>query len=236
MLRLFEAPATPPAKPFYVLRERLLKAGIAPHHVRRYERELSEHLDDLVAMQKAKGYDGEDASLRARALLGPDDELAAAMTARREFRSLAARLPWLVFGVVPPVVIAALLMGVGFTMAGLWHLTPVIPWLAKLPSWWCELATVLAPPLAAVFFTVIAIEQRINWRWPGFAVGLIALLGAFTILVVRFPQSGIAGEIGLGLMATDATLPGNLARMALTAAVVATVCFLMRTQIRRAAR
>jgi len=38
--------------PFEELRERLLTAGIAPRHVRRYLAELSDHLDDLILAQR----------------------------------------------------------------------------------------------------------------------------------------------------------------------------------------
>src|SRR6185312_17099619 len=88
---------------FEDLRETLLKGGIAPRHVRRYLAELSEHLDDLTEKQRAQGYDREDAQLRARALLGEDRELAAAMLEQKSLRSLPARAPWLIFGLLPPV-------------------------------------------------------------------------------------------------------------------------------------
>ena len=88
---------------FEGLRELLLKGGVAPRHVRRYLAELSQHLDDLTEKQRAQGYDDEDAALRARALLGEDRELAAAMLEQKSLRSLPARAPWLIFGVLPPV-------------------------------------------------------------------------------------------------------------------------------------
>src|ERR1700761_3953986 len=99
---------------FEALREILLKGGIAPRHVRRYLAELTEHLDDLTEKQRAQGYDGEDAALRARALLGEDRDLAAAMLEQKSLRSITVRAPWLVFGILPPVagiVAGFLLMG-----------------------------------------------------------------------------------------------------------------------------
>ena len=63
---------------FEHLRERLLTAGIAPKHVRRSTRELTDYLDDLAAAQREAGCDDKTALLRARALLGQDEELAAA--------------------------------------------------------------------------------------------------------------------------------------------------------------
>ena len=81
---------------FDALRETLLKGGFAPRHVRRYVRELDEHLDDLTAQQRQAGYDAEDAAIRARARLGNNTELACAMLEQKRFRSLAARAPWAV--------------------------------------------------------------------------------------------------------------------------------------------
>ena len=42
-----------PQPRFDRLTERLLTAGIAPRHVRRYARELSDHYDDLVREEMA---------------------------------------------------------------------------------------------------------------------------------------------------------------------------------------
>lgn len=222
---------------FEDLCETLLRAGVAPRHVRRYERELEEHLDDLVAMQVARGYDGEDAACRARALLGPDEELAAAMIQRRAFRSLAARAPWLVFGLVPPFLIFFLLAGAGFMMWGAWALLPGLH--AAPPSWagpfvtaWSALSCAAAGPLAAVFFTVIAVRQRQNWRWPAFGVVSAALFSAFAIFVVRLPEKGRLGELGLGFGATPMTLGQNLTRLGLTAAAAIAAYAVLRRQIR----
>ena len=87
--------------PFEALEDRLLRGGIAPRHVKRYLRELDEHLSDITDAQAAAGHDAPTAAARARAALGPDEELADAMLKRRDFRSLSARFPWLVFGVLP---------------------------------------------------------------------------------------------------------------------------------------
>src|ERR1700759_2269966 len=92
--------------PFEAVTEQLLKGGVAPRHVRRYVRELDEHLDDLTAQQRASGYDSEDAAIRARARLGDDTELAQAMLEQPGMRSWPARLPWLVFLLLPPVATA----------------------------------------------------------------------------------------------------------------------------------
>jgi hypothetical protein len=220
-------------RPFDALAETLLRAGVAPRHVRRYTRELEEHLDDLVALQNERGYEGEDAALRARALLGPDEELAEAMAARREFHSLAARAPWLVFGIVPPILILALLAGVGFTMLGVWALLPGYhhappEWLRTLATTWGTVANAAAGPLAAAYYVVLAVSQRRGGRWPLFAVVFTAVLSAFTIFTVRLPGADRLGEIGVGMGASAGTLGDTLFRFGLTIATVIAAYVLLR--------
>ena len=94
--------------PFDAVAETLLKGGIAPRHVRRYVRELADHLDDLTAQQRAAGYDGEEARTRARARLGDDSELAQAMLEQPGMRSWPARMPWLMFLLLPPILTAVI--------------------------------------------------------------------------------------------------------------------------------
>ena len=92
---------------FQRLSERLLHAGIAPRHVRRYVRELSDHFDDLVREEKAGGAARELAETKALSRLGSDDALADAMLSRPELRSLTSRFPWAVFGLGPVVLLVA---------------------------------------------------------------------------------------------------------------------------------
>src|ERR1051325_234813 len=88
---------------FNSLSDKLLEAGVAPKRVRRYLRELSDHLEDLTEQQKALGLSNEEAAKRARALLGSDAELAQGWLTDPRFKSLPARAPWLVFGILPPL-------------------------------------------------------------------------------------------------------------------------------------
>src|SRR5215467_3796223 len=83
---------------FDELRERLLRGGIAPRHVRRYIAELEDHLNELRAQ--------EDTEAAALARLGTAEGLAKPMLDRREFRSWTARAPWAVFGLGPIVMLA----------------------------------------------------------------------------------------------------------------------------------
>src|ERR1700744_526711 len=95
-----------PQPSFDHLSERLLRAGIAPRHVRRYARELSDHFDDLVQEAIAGGAARSLSETRALSRLGHDDDLAEAMLVRPELRSLTSRYPWAVFGLGPVVLLA----------------------------------------------------------------------------------------------------------------------------------
>src|SRR6202030_3488731 len=94
-------------KPFGELRERLLRAGVAPRHVRRYLNELSDHLADLRAEEERAGHTRADAESAALIRLGGMDSLARAMIDQRQFQSWSARAPWAIFGLGPLCILAA---------------------------------------------------------------------------------------------------------------------------------
>jgi hypothetical protein len=215
---------------FEALREILLKGGVAPRHVRRYLAELSEHLDDLTEKQRALGYDGEDATSRARALLGEDSELAAAMLEQKSLRSVPARMPWLVFGFLPPVAgIAAafVLIAPLALIARIFHMTT--PGGIHAPGWFQTLAFGLTglgnlalEPLVAAGFVFLASRQRISWLWPLLALVLLALMDLQ--FRAHFPGAGQRGgslSIGGGIWLFHwqswlETWPSSVARLSLT--------------------
>jgi hypothetical protein len=169
---------------FADLAETLLKGGIAPRHVRRYLAELREHLDDLTAEQRAAGYDGEDAVCRARVRLGSDQELSAAMLEQKQFRSWAARAPWAVFLLLPPITVAAFAMPViGFlVLVGKYydfldmHAPPPPQWFQTLATDMVAATDLVVVPLAATLFVAIAARQRLKLIWPMAATALLLVL------------------------------------------------------------
>src|ERR1700683_230088 len=86
---------------FRELRERLLRAGVAPRHVRRYLTELREHWTDLTTEEERAGRNRAEAETHALARLGRVDDLARIMIERPELRSWTARAPWAVLGAGP---------------------------------------------------------------------------------------------------------------------------------------
>ena len=181
---------------FEGLRERLLKGGIAPRHVRRYLRELDEHLADLTQAQREAGYEGQDADIRARALLGEDEALANAMIEQRDFRSISARFPWLVFPLLPlPAAFAGLFLPL-LLMMGLSKLYGF--WIGAetfaVPDWYRLMSAMLlgaawfaAMPLATLALTAIVWRQRLSLLW--LLPCLLLLLPLITDLHGDFPTA-----------------------------------------------
>lgn len=173
------------------LRERLLRAGVAPRHVRRYLTELREHWADLAAEEERAGRSPKDAEAAALARLGTMDELADAMIGQRKFQSWSARAPWAIFGLAPLVMLAAAYL---FACIYLW-----CGWNLFIPSADTPFGTPNSGPIYSVsnvyfqagkyFYrwaplligwgiVLVAARQRLKAAWPALASILIAWMGA----------------------------------------------------------
>jgi len=150
--------------PYDALAETLLKGGIAPRHVRRYVRELADHLDDLTAQSHAAGYTYEEACARARARLGEDSELAQAMLDQPGMRSWPARMPWLVFLLLPPVLTAVIGLALYAAVCS-------IGYAAAMTA-----VQMLAAPIMAGLLVLLARRQRLKPVWPLLGIALLQLL------------------------------------------------------------
>jgi hypothetical protein len=82
-----------PEAAFESLRLELLRSGVAPLYVERTIAELGEHYLDLQSEGAAAGLSAEDAERCARATLGTDRLIAAAVLARPELLSFSTRWP-----------------------------------------------------------------------------------------------------------------------------------------------
>jgi cytochrome bd-type quinol oxidase subunit 1 len=184
---------------FEGLCDRLLRAGIAPRHVRRYISELKNHLDDLASEERARGLSREAAEAEARTRLGSDETLAAALLARPGLRSLTARVPWLVFGFGPPVMlfaaaVAALFLQIGFLE---WQdiLEPRITppeWIQILVVLWNGLVTYAGPLAVTAIVVAVGRRQRLSARWIAFGVVVACVLGGFFEIIMGWPDAEIA--------------------------------------------
>jgi hypothetical protein len=199
-------------KRFHELRERLLRAGVAPRHVRRYLGELADHLADLRAEEMQSGHSAADAESAAFARLGSMDDLAKAMIDQRKFQSWCARAPWAMFSVAPALI-----------LAGAWGIALFILW-----SGWNIFLPGAASPFDAGHFKMfdfaniyfqlgrsiylgapiligwgiglIAIRQRIKATWPLIGLALIALMGdSLGVYCYRGPGNVAHVTMGLGV-------------------------------------
>lgn len=188
------------------LHERLLREGIAPRHVRRYLAELRHHHDDLLAEEQAHGVTGPAAKAAARARLGSDDELAAALLARPRLRSMSAKYPWLMFGILPPLVatMGFLFLIVMVQKAGIdgGAYIPRQGFISPVPAWyvWAIGGTVYAlnfliVPLLGALMAWTAQRQRMNLLWPLLGMALILALGVHGDFHVT-PQGELSRSFG----------------------------------------
>jgi hypothetical protein len=196
------------------LRDRLLRAGVAPGHVRRYVAELRDHLDDLVAEETAAGKDPAAAQAAAMARLGDLDTLSDAMARRRELRAFAARAPWAAYVLAPSALVfvcTAVLVGLIVAACNLYRgepgsLTPLPSWLPPFATTAAALSTSLSAILLGWGLAAAAVRQRAPALWP--VLGMIALALAGTALQVRLtpPAPGLLGELDVsGGVSTSAT-------------------------------
>ena len=82
-----------PDERFESLRLELLRGGVAPLYVERTILELGEHYADLDSAALASGYGAEEAARAARAALGSERAIAAAVLARPELLTFSTRWP-----------------------------------------------------------------------------------------------------------------------------------------------
>lgn len=202
--------------PFNELRERLLRAGIAPRHVRRYIAELTDHLADLTAEQQRAGLPPSAARTAALARLGSPDTLTAAMLAQPRLQSLTARAPWAIFTLTPLALLAALwFLSLCLLRLG-WHLFvpgAVTPFGAPHgplgfldpQNIYFQLNRALylgSPILAGWCMVLIATRQRLSALWPLISLALLALLAATS----HVQANRLAVPSGLGHIRVDFAL------------------------------
>jgi hypothetical protein len=176
-------------KPFRELREQLLRAGVAPRHVRRYLTELADHFADLRAEENRPGRSPADAEVTAMARLGSMDNLANAMIEQRQFQSWCARVPWAMFSIAPALVLAAAWIVALFILWSGWNIflpgaaTPFGTGhyrLFDLANIYFQIGRSIylgAPIFVGWGIGLLAIRQRIKALWPLMSFVLVAFIG-----------------------------------------------------------
>ncbi len=193
------------SKLFYELRERLLRAGVAPRQVRRYLTELGEHLADLRTEEEGAGCSAVDAEAAALTRLGAADDLARAIIAQRQFRSWSVRAPWAIFGVAPLVLLAGAYLLACFILWSGWKIflpDAGMPFVrvdgfAAVYFGAGRLLYFLAPILVGWGVAWIAARQRLKAAWPTVGLALLAFIGAAARVHAGSP--GGVGHVSMDL-------------------------------------
>jgi hypothetical protein len=185
---------------FDKLRERLLRAGIAPRHVKRYVAELRDHFDDLVREGSGEGLTRNEAGEVARNRIGSEDALADVMLSRPELRSVTARFPWLVFGLGPVLMLAVAVDAAVLIESGLLQLHlafirdangqhPLPPdWMRASIAAWNGMATYVAPLIVASAICVVGLKQRSTFYWIAAGAAVACILGGFHEITMTWSE------------------------------------------------
>lgn len=194
---------------FAGLSRRLLRAGVAPRHVKRLIAELEAHFADVVAELRSTGRSQAESESQAAIRLGTEDVLAANTIARPELQSWARQWPWLAFVLLPLLALAlqfvlSMLAALGVfnfstRVLGLTALhAGAVPWVVgALQSY----GVWIAPMLAAGAACFLAARRGAPALWPIVGSALIALAGASTNAGFEWspavPRAVLSGGIAL---------------------------------------
>lgn len=193
---------------FRQLRERLLRAGVAPRHVRRCLAELRDHLTDVLEEEQRTHRAGAKTEAAALARLGSLDEIARAIEEQPQLRSWAARAPWAVFGIAPLAALALAWCVALFLLWSGWRIflpgaaTPFVRIHGMSIAYFgCGRLIFFASPLLIGWASIaIAIRQRITVTAACFATLLLALAGAtarvHALRIEGHPRVGLAFVLG----------------------------------------
>ena len=205
---------------FEGLSRRLLRAGIAPRHVKRLVAEIEAHFADLVAELRSAGLSQAECESQAAARLGTEDVLIANVLAHPELRSWARQRPWLAFVLLPLFALAAqfvlsMLAAVAVIVfsthvLGTTALYPgPVPWIVRgLQAY----GVWIAPIAAAAGACFLAVRSGAPLAWPIVGCALVALIGAATNASFEWSPAGPRGVLsgGIGLHLPDLGLTSGL--------------------------
>jgi hypothetical protein len=212
---------------FQLLRERLLRGGVAPKHVRRTIAELRDHHTDLFAEAFAGGCSVENAEREASIRLGDEDSLAAEVLARQELRSWAHRWPWIAYWLTPAVLFVPAFVVVAFLLVGLsgaihvlrgsWGSPPSVRSLAGAIRLFYNFGL---PLLLAGACCLVAAQRRAALRWPIIGVLIASIIGGAIQFDLFWPY-GPAMHGALSIRISVPPFPGSAGTVLRAAATCA---------------
>jgi hypothetical protein len=192
---------------FAALRERLLRAGVAPKHVRRTIAELEAHRQDIVTELRGRGVSAAQAEADARARLGSDETIAASVLARPELRSWARKRPWAAFTIMPilsfavamvlwvvafVVLVETLKAVVGAPFLQRSGIRPIAEFLFGVALWGM-------PVVVGAVSVYFAGTRRAGVAWPIAGVATIALISAAGNMSLTWPAPPGTAQFSAGI-------------------------------------
>jgi hypothetical protein len=228
------------AQRFTGLSRRLLRAGVAPRHVKRLTAELEAHFADIVAELRSAGRSRAESESQAAIRLGTEDVLAANIIARPELKSWARRWPWLAFVLLPLLALplqfvlsmlaAVAVFNFSTRILGLTALhAGAVPWVVGALQTY---GVWIAPSLAAGAACFLAARRGAPALWPILGSVLVALTGASTNAGFEWSPAVPRGALsaGIGLHFPDVGT-GTSFRAALTLLIGLTTFLCMRRRV-----
>ena len=174
------------------LRIRLLRGGVAPRHVNRTLKELRHHFADLEQKALSQGLSQLEASAQAAERIGDPELVIDEALSRPELRSWAYRWPWGVYGILPVVTMALVIVGSMFAVFGFLELAQNLSGLSDAAlaralfdqSWvraffeiWPVVMVYVLPGIFAGTLCIFAANRDAPILWPTVGVFLVLILG-----------------------------------------------------------
>jgi hypothetical protein len=147
------------------------------------------------------------------------DDLAKAMIGHRQFQSWSVRVPWAMFGFVPPALLAVAYLLSCFILWSGWRIflprtdSPFVQ-LQGLAIFYFGVGRFLyfgAPIFIGWAIGLVAARQRLHFIWPAVGLSLVALIGGMAQVQTSRPSlpdrgGQISMEFGLGSSAQDISI------------------------------
>lgn len=213
---------------FAGIAEQLLRAGVAPRHVRRTVFELSAHFSDLLDELRAHGCDEQEAASAAAARLGAE-AIVSEVLARPELRSWMRRRPLVAFALLPLAAYAGLfVIGIVVLLVGIALAEQALGVSFAQSRGLQAFAAAVLPGLAwllpagvAATCCGIALARCAPPLWPLVGAAVICLLGATTNAQLSLPPLVDRPQFGAGIGLDTQSLALPLLRAAASFIAVA---------------
>jgi hypothetical protein len=219
------------------LSERLLRAGIAPRHVRRLRAELETHYAMLLDEESRRGQPPELARRLARDRLGTDEDIVAKAREQVALRSWGARWPLAICALGP---VLGLLGSAALLVAALVTLL-ALSGAGGHPGSWARGGTTLVgwsvlyglPLLWAYVLARYSATRRVSARWAVTGLFLTAAVGALTTFTAAWPHAGMRAQLSGGFGWIGGGAPGVAIRAFVTLVVGLAFYLPMSERLRR---